>query len=129
MKSSNRNLKKGNRSRISSYDELLAIKNELRKNIYRQEDSLNNDIFNVDRVYNAAIRMVTARKKGRKVFNNDNVLALSDLLSQLINPFVKNIKQKETIIPVVSLGLSFLVINLLNGSLEKKNESQKSVQG
>jgi archaellum component FlaF (FlaF/FlaG flagellin family) len=113
-------MKKGNRSRISSYNELLAIKGELRRNISRQEDSLNNDVFKVDRVYNAAIKMVTARKKGRKVFNNDNVLALSDLLSQLINPFMKNNKQKEAIIPVVSLSISVLVINLLNGSLQKK---------
>ena len=113
-------MKRKVRSRISSYDELLAIKRTLRRNIADQEDSLTNDIFSFNHIYKNYIKGFVSKKRAKKKFDNNNILALNDIMSELLNPLVKNSKHKDVYAPVLSLGISVLVVNLLNNSNKKK---------
>ncbi|GEM_PF-6204707 len=116
-------MKKKEKSRISNYNELLAIKRTLRKNIANQEESLSNDIFSLNHLYNTYVKVFISKKKGKKKLDNKNVLALNDMMTELINPLVKNSKHKDVYAPVLSLGISVLVVNLLNNSFQKNKST------
>lgn len=113
-------MKRKAKSRISNYDELLAIKRTLRRNIADQEDSLSSDIFSFNNIYNNYIKGFVSKKRKKKKFDNNNILALNDVMSELLNPLVKNSKHKDVYAPVLTLGISVLVVNLLNSSNQKK---------
>ena len=115
--------KKNVRGKISGYHELIAIKKELRKNILKQEESFNNDILSIDNIYNTTMTFLTRKKNNEKVFDNSSTLLLSDLITQFTEPYLKNSKQKQILLPQFSLGISYLVINMLNRGLEKKQSS------
>ena len=117
-------MKKSNvKGKISGYNELVAIKRELSKNISKQEKSFNNDIMSIDNVYNTTMTFFKRRKNKKKVFDNSNVLMLSDLITQFAEPYIKDKKQKQVYLPAVSLGISFFVTNLLNRGFQKKQST------
>ena len=116
--------KKSRKGEISGYNELLAIKKELRKNINEQEEYFTNDLLSIDKVYGGFVRVILSKvKNNEKVFDNSNILTLNDLISNIAKPYVKESKQKQAVLPVISLGISFFVINVLNNSFRKKQAS------
>ena len=116
-------MKKNVRGKISGYHELMAIKKELRKNIIKQEESFNNDILSIDNIYNTTMTFLTRKKNKEKIFNNSSTLLLNDLIVQFIEPYLKSEKQKQIILPTISLGISVFVVNLLNSGFRKKQSS------
>ncbi len=114
-------MKKMNRKgKISGYNEFVAIKRELRKNISKQEESFNNDILSVDSIYNTTMKLLTRKNNNKKVFDNSNILMLNDLIIQFAEPYLKSEKQKQVFLPAISLGISVFVTNILNNRFRKK---------
>ena len=108
---------------ISGYGEFVAIKRELRKKISKQEKSFNNDILSIDNVYNTTMTLLKRKKNKKKIFDNSSTLLLNDLIVQFIGPYLKNKKQKQVILPTISLGISVFVVNLLNRGSRTKQSS------
>jgi hypothetical protein len=117
-------MKKSNvKGEISGYREFVAIKRELRKNILKQEESFNNDILSIDNIYNTTMTFLTRKKKKEKVFDNSNTLMLSDLIVQFVEPYIKDKRKKQVVLPAISLGISFFVTNLLNNGFQKNQST------
>ena len=117
-------MKKKVKGEISGYHELLAIKKELRKNIEKQEEHFNNDIFKIDKIYNSTLKFLLSRKKNKEnIFDNSNTLILNDLIVRFLEPYAKGSKEKQILLPPVSLGISYFIINLLNYGFRKKQSS------
>ncbi len=116
--------KKNIRGKISGYHELIAIKKELRKSIAEQEEYFNNDLFKIDNIYKSAVKFILSRKKGKEtVLNNSNTLILTDLIIGALGPYTKTSKQKQILLPPVSLAISYAIISLLNYGFRKKQSS------
>ena len=119
--------KKKIKSAISNYNELLVIKKELQKNITKQEKSLKNDILLAGNVFNIYQNFFSKKnKKNNIILNSPSAMILNELLIRLFEPFAKNKKQKQILIPIISSGISYIIVKKLNkkqNSLFKNNQS------
>ena len=117
-KKKKKRMTKGN---ISDYNEFLAIKKELKKNITKQEKSFINNVLNTKSIYKTTKNIFfTEKNKKNRAFNNSTILLLNDLLVQFLEPYAKNEKQKQILIPAISLGISYFAVSKLSS---KRNSS------
>jgi len=112
---------------ISGYQELLAIKKELKRDITKQEKSIKNDLLNVGKIYRTLRKVLfTKKKKKNTIRNNPATFILSELLVHFMEPYAKSNNQKQILLPVISFGMSYFIVNRLNSiskSLFKRNRS------
>ncbi len=116
-------MKKKVRGKISGYSELLAIKKELQNNITKQEKYFHDDLLSINNIYNTTLGFLTRKKNKEKIFNNSDTLILNDLLLKIIEPHIKNDKQKQILLPAISLGISYFAINLINRGFSNKQST------
>jgi len=57
---------------ISGYQELLAIKKELKRDITKQEKSIKNDLLNVGKIYRTLRKVLFTKKKKKNTMRNNN---------------------------------------------------------
>ncbi len=108
------------KSTISTYNELLLIKGELKADIKHQEELFNNDILLAGNMVNTIKLSFSKNKKDNKLLKNSLIVLLNDLFVGLLKPYAKNKKQKHIYIPLLSSVLSIIMANKMNMKLFKK---------